>query len=88
MADLHCARRITRIRPTISCRTPVRRSEGDAIEDVPIGRYAITARYLVTGQPLKLRHRTATAETAQVTLDFEPAYPGATAYRIPIAVAL
>ena len=88
MADLRYASHITRIRPTTSCRTPVRRSEGYAIEDVPIGRYAITARYLVTGQPMKLRHRTATAETAQVTLDFEPAYPGATAYRIPLGVAL
>ena len=48
-------------------------------EDVAIGRYRVTARYLPTGQTLQLRLRNKDQAYANEAISsFEPAYPGAT----------
>ncbi|HEX8531000.1 MAG TPA: carboxypeptidase-like regulatory domain-containing protein [Cytophagales bacterium] len=48
-------------------------------QDVAIGRYRITARFLPTGESLQLRLRNKDQEYAsEVISSFEPAYPGAT----------
>jgi hypothetical protein len=48
-------------------------------EDVAIGRYRMTARYLPTGETLQLRLRNKNQAYAdEVISSFEPAYPGAT----------
>lgn len=48
-------------------------------QDVPIGRYRITARYLPTGQMLNIRLRNSDQDySSSVTSSFEPAYLGAT----------
>jgi hypothetical protein len=61
--------------------TLVRKLNGGLIgqtEDVAIGRYRITARFLPTGATLQLRLRNKNQEYAEeVISSFEPAYPGA-----------
>lgn len=56
-----------------------------AVRDVPLGRYRVQASR--DGKPLVLRMRHTSAYVAEVTTDFEPAYPGATAYGIYFSVA-
>jgi hypothetical protein len=59
----------------------VRRLEGGSIgqtEDIPLGRYRISARYVPTGQVVKVRLRNEGTYGADVTSSFEPAYAGAT----------
>ncbi len=61
--------------------TLVRKLEGGLIgqtQDVAIGRYRITARFLPTGETLQVRLRNKKQEYAdEVISSFEPAYPGA-----------
>ncbi|MDO1451628.1 hypothetical protein Q0590_35475 [Rhodocytophaga aerolata] len=71
----------------------VRQLEGQSIgqtQDIPIGRYRITARYLPTGQILNLRLRNADQDYASdVTSSFEPAYLGATgSYKLTLEARL
>ena len=59
----------------------VRRLEGGSIgdtEDIPLGRYRISARYVPTGQVVKVRLRNEGTYGDDVTSSFEPAYAGAT----------
>lgn len=62
------------------------RSDGYVIEDIPIGRYTITAK--LNGQTLYLRKRPSYNEVyaTSITADFEPTYPGATSYAIQFDV--
>jgi len=59
----------------------VRRLEGGSIgdtEDIPLGRYRISARYVPTGQVVQVRLRNEGTYGPDVTSSFEPAYAGAT----------
>jgi len=53
--------------------------------DVPIGRYHL--KVTRNGQPAFLRMRHTTTWVNEITADFEPAYPGATAYGLYFSVA-
>ncbi len=70
----------------------LRRLQGGSIgqtNDVPLGRYRITARYLPTGQALKLRLRNEGSYGSDYTGSFEPAYSGATGrYRLTLEARL
>jgi hypothetical protein len=70
----------------------VRKLVGGSIgetEDIPIGRYHITARYLPTGQAVKLRLRNEGQYEADVTSSFDPAYSGATGrYKLTLEARL
>jgi hypothetical protein len=70
----------------------VRRLEGGSIgdtEDIPIGRYRITARHISTGKVLKLRLRNQGQYGEEVTASFEPAYAGATGrYKLTLEARL
>ena len=67
--------------------TVVKRSDGFVIQDIPIGRYTITAK--LNGQALYLKHRTQPGSdyVSSLTADFEPAYFGANTYVIPFELA-
>lgn len=62
--------------------------EGYVLEDVPLGRYEISARYIPENRPIRIRIRNKGQEfSAAVTDSFEPAYPGATGnYKITVEV--
>lgn len=62
--------------------------EGDVLEDVSIGRYEISARYVPENRPMRIRIRNKEQEySAAVTDSFEPIYPGATEnYKITVEV--
>jgi hypothetical protein len=63
-------------------------SEGELAEDIPIGRYRVAGKRISTGEPLYFRPlRTQGAYEADLVADFEPSYPGATSYRISLAVS-
>lgn len=71
----------------------VRQLDGQSIgqtNDIPLGRYRITARYLPTGQILNLRLRNADESYASsVTSSFDPAYLGATgSYKLTLEALL
>ncbi|MDF2694032.1 MAG: hypothetical protein K0S65_2415 [Labilithrix sp.] len=60
----------------------VRTADGDALVDVPLGRYAITAK--VDGEPLEIRIRNSEAFKASVTSDFDAPYGSLPIYRIEV----
>ncbi len=70
----------------------VRRLEGGSIgntEDIPLGRYRITARHLSKGKAVKVRLRNEGAYADEVTSSFEPAYAGATGrYKLTLEARL
>lgn len=68
--------------------TVTQNPEGYVLEDVPIGRYEISARYIPENRPMRIRIRNKEQEfSAAVTDSFEPAYPGATGnYKITVEV--
>jgi hypothetical protein len=70
----------------------VRRLEGGSIgntEDIPLGRYRITARHLSKGQAVKVRVRNEGEYGDEVTSSFEPAYAGATGrYKLTLEARL
>jgi hypothetical protein len=70
----------------------VRRLEGGSIgdtEDIPLGRYRITARHVLKGQPVKVRLRNEGQYGDEVTSSFEPAYAGATGrYKLTLEARL
>jgi hypothetical protein len=70
----------------------VRRLEGGSIgqmEDIPLGRYRITARHLSKGKAVKVRVRNEGAYGDDVTSSFEPAYEGATGrYKLTLEARL
>jgi hypothetical protein len=69
-----------------------RRLTGGSIgqtDDVPIGRYQITARHLGTGKAVQLRLRNEGQYGANYTGSFEPAYAGATGrYKLTLEARL
>jgi hypothetical protein len=70
----------------------VRRLEGGSIgdtDDIPMGRYRITARHLSKGKAVKVRVRNEGEYGDEVTTSFEPAYEGATGrYKITLEARL
>ncbi|GAB3492669.1 hypothetical protein GCM10027341_07040 [Spirosoma knui] len=70
---------------TIS-RTPARMF----IDDVPLGKYKLTARYVPENKPLKIRIRNQNQDyLSSVTASFDPSYPGATgSYKLNVEVTL
>ncbi len=62
--------------------------EGDILEDVPLGKYRITARYLPEDRPMLIRIRNKDQAFGQEAISsFEPAYVGATgSYKITVEV--
>lgn len=62
--------------------------EGNILEDVPLGKYKISARYVPENRPMKIRIRNKNqAFSDTVTDSFEPAYAGATgSYKITVEV--
>ncbi|GEO06979.1 hypothetical protein AAE02nite_46430 [Adhaeribacter aerolatus] len=58
-------------------------------QDVPIGRYRISARYLPTNQVLNIRLRNKGQYSTSITNSFEPAYAGATgSYKLTLEARL
>ncbi|WP_158550068.1 carboxypeptidase-like regulatory domain-containing protein [Runella aurantiaca] len=59
-------------------------------QDIPLGKYTVTARYLPTNQSMLLRQRNASQSYKNsVTASFEPTYPGATgSYQLTLEVKL
>jgi hypothetical protein len=58
------------------------------IDDVPIGKYKVTARYVPENKPMKVRIRNVGSFQNSMTALFEPAYSGATGrYKMDIEVA-
>ncbi len=68
--------------------TITRNPDRDVLEDVPIGRYEISARYVPENRPMQIRIRNKDqAYASTVVGSFEPAYPGATEnYKITVEV--
>ena len=65
-----------------------RKVSGMYIEDVPLGKYKVTARYLPENKPLKVRIRNVGSFQNSMTALFEPSYPGATGrYKMNIEVS-
>ncbi len=59
-------------------------------QDIPLGKYTITARYLATNQKMVLRQRNASQSYRNsVTASFDPTYAGATgSYQLTLEVKL
>ncbi len=62
--------------------------EGYVLQDVPIGKYEISARYEPENRPLQIRIRNKDQEySSKASGSFEPVYPGATEnYKITVEV--
>jgi len=61
---------------------------GYYVDDVPLGKYSITARQLSTQKPLAIRIRNKGQEYTQATIGkFEPAYEGAERFRMMIQIS-
>lgn len=58
----------------------------DGVSDVPVGKYTITARNKLTGQPLQIRMRNTGAYSNSVTGIFKSGYTGSTSYRVVVQV--
>lgn len=58
----------------------------DGINDVPIGRYLITARNKATGETLQIRMRNTGTYGSSVTGIFTPGFTGSTGYQIVVQV--
>lgn len=58
----------------------------DGIKDVPIGKYAISARNKSTNQPLQLRIRNTGTYNNKVIGTFKAGYTGSTSYQIVVQV--
>ena len=70
----------------------VRQLTGELIgqtNDVALGRYRLSARYLPTGQAMQVRLRNQGSYQSSITSSFEPAYAGATgSYKITLEARL
>ncbi|MGV3559550.1 carboxypeptidase-like regulatory domain-containing protein [Larkinella arboricola] len=65
-----------------------RKVSGMYIEDVPLGKYNVKARYVPENKPLKVRVRNVGTFQNTVMALFEPSYPGATGrYKLNIEVS-
>lgn len=71
-------------------KTLIIKTTDESAQDIPLGKYTITARYLATGQKMVLRLRNANQSYQNsVTASFDPAYAGATgSYRLTMEVKL
>ncbi len=64
--------------------------EGSILQDVPLGKYELAARYVPENKPLEIRIRNKEQEFGTAVTDsFDPAYAGATgSYKITVEVKL
>lgn len=58
----------------------------DGINDIPIGKYIITAKNTATGQALQVRIRNTGSYNSSVSSIFKPGFTGSTTYQVVIEV--
>lgn len=71
-------------------KTLIVKTNSENAQDIPLGKYTITARYLATNQKMVLRQRNANQSYQNsITASFDPAYAGATgSYQLTLEVKL